>query len=107
MILSSNPNSASITFGPVFFLELRVAVRRGRLNAFRCVYGGWLLWKASFPKLDKARAWVDEHERYGPTFVRSLASALRKHYQHLEEQRRAGNKTGQAQELAPPANVPR
>jgi ABC-type transport system involved in multi-copper enzyme maturation permease subunit len=50
-----------------------------------CLGASWLLWKASFPKLDKARAWVDEHERYGRTFVRSLANALRKHYQHLEE----------------------
>jgi ABC-type transport system involved in multi-copper enzyme maturation permease subunit len=53
-----------------------------------CLGASWLLWKASFPKLDKARAWVDEHERYGRTFVRSLASALRKHYQHLEERQR-------------------
>src|SRR5437016_3051319 len=30
--------------GPVFSLELRLAVRRGRLNAFRCIYGScWLL----------------------------------------------------------------
>jgi ABC-type transport system involved in multi-copper enzyme maturation permease subunit len=57
-----------------------------------CLGISWFLWKASFPRLDKARAWVDEHERYGRTFVRSLASALRKHYQHLEEQRRAKNR---------------
>src|SRR5437667_12301842 len=29
--------------GPVFFLELRLAVRRGRLNAFRTIYGSWWL----------------------------------------------------------------
>jgi ABC-type transport system involved in multi-copper enzyme maturation permease subunit len=55
-----------------------------------CVGASWFLWKASFPKLDKARAWVDEHERYGRTFVRSLASALRTHYRRLEERQRTG-----------------
>src|SRR5438128_2672060 len=35
--------------GPVFSLELRLAVRRGRLNAFRCVYGGW--WVLQFAVL--------------------------------------------------------
>jgi ABC-type transport system involved in multi-copper enzyme maturation permease subunit len=55
-----------------------------------CVGASWFLWKASFPKLDKARAWVDEHERYGRTFVRSLASALRTHYRRLEERKRRG-----------------
>src|SRR6266849_10494589 len=29
--------------GPVFSLELRLAVRRGRWNAFRRLYGGWWL----------------------------------------------------------------
>jgi hypothetical protein len=53
-----------------------------------CLGTSWVLWKASFPKLDKARAWVDEHERYGRTFVRSLANALRKHYQQLEDRKR-------------------
>src|SRR5205823_11842993 len=32
-----------IMLGPVFFLELRLAVRRGRLNAFRTIYGSWWL----------------------------------------------------------------
>jgi ABC-type transport system involved in multi-copper enzyme maturation permease subunit len=32
--------------GPIFSLELRLAVRRGRLNTFRCIYGGW--WVVQF-----------------------------------------------------------
>jgi ABC-type transport system involved in multi-copper enzyme maturation permease subunit len=63
----------------------------------------WFLWRASYPKLDKARAWVDEHERYGRTFVRSLSSALRKHYQHLEERRRHEDR--EPHMLTSPANV--
>jgi hypothetical protein len=35
--------------GPVFSLELRLAVRRGRLNALRYVYGGW--WVLQFALL--------------------------------------------------------
>src|SRR5690242_2947922 len=29
--------------GPVFFLELRLAIRRNRLSAFRYAYAGWCL----------------------------------------------------------------
>jgi hypothetical protein len=65
----------------------------------------WFLWRASYPQLDKARAWVDEHERYGRTFVRSLSSALRKHYQHLEERRPHEDRAEQPQALVPPAKA--
>jgi ABC-type transport system involved in multi-copper enzyme maturation permease subunit len=70
-----------------------------------CLGMSWFLWKASYPKLDKARAWVDEHERYGRTFVRSLASALRKHYQRLDERRDDETRTTQPQVLPSPADV--
>src|SRR5207244_11761119 len=70
-----------------------------------CLGIAWFLWRAAYPKLDKARALVDEHERYGRTFVRSLASALRKHYQRLEERRRHDKRTERPQALIPPANA--
>jgi ABC-type transport system involved in multi-copper enzyme maturation permease subunit len=47
---------------------------------------GWLLWRASYWKIHYAESWVDEQERYGRTFTRSLTSALRKHYERLAQQ---------------------
>jgi ABC-type transport system involved in cytochrome c biogenesis permease component len=66
------------------------------LSVLTSVILSWFLWRASYPKLDKARAWVDEHERYGRTFVRSLTSALRKHYQHMESRRSHDHRTDAA-----------
>jgi hypothetical protein len=73
-----------------------------------CLGMSLALWKASFPKLDKAKAWVDEYERFGRTFVRSLASALRKHYQRLEERNAEEDSTNQQSgtSLAPTKPVP-
>jgi hypothetical protein len=53
-----------------------------------CVGISWFLWRASDAKIANARSWVETNERYGRTFVRSLTSALRKHYQRREEQQR-------------------
>jgi hypothetical protein len=39
-----------------------------------CLGMSWLLWKASFPRLDRARAWVDQHDRSGGGTIRSLAA---------------------------------
>jgi ABC-type transport system involved in multi-copper enzyme maturation permease subunit len=47
----------------------------------------WFLWRSSEKKIALARAWVDANERYGRTFVRSLANALRKRYLKEEEVR--------------------
>lgn len=39
---------------------------------------GWMLIRRADRKISDAKAWIDGNERYGRTFVRSLARALRK-----------------------------
>jgi ABC-type transport system involved in multi-copper enzyme maturation permease subunit len=48
----------------------------------------WLLWRRAVRKTGDTEAWIDSQERYGKNFVRSLTSALRKHYQKLAERQR-------------------
>jgi ABC-type transport system involved in multi-copper enzyme maturation permease subunit len=50
-----------------------------------CLGMSWLLLKLSFPRLDRAKAWVDQHERSGGGSLRSLAY-LRLRYDRLEDE---------------------
>jgi ABC-type transport system involved in multi-copper enzyme maturation permease subunit len=81
---------------PIFLLVLScfgvktvpVEVMLG-LFVVTCLLLGWLLLRKADTKLWYAQAWIDNEERYGRTLTRSLARALRKHYERLEERRRA------------------
>jgi ABC-type transport system involved in multi-copper enzyme maturation permease subunit len=67
----------------------------------------WFLYRRGLNKVSDARAWVDDHERYGRTFVRSLTRALRKHYERLEEKQRERNVgRASAEPLPAPADRP-
>jgi ABC-type transport system involved in multi-copper enzyme maturation permease subunit len=48
----------------------------------------WFLWKSGQARIAQARVWVDQHERYGRTLVRSLTRALRKHDERMAERRK-------------------
>jgi len=48
----------------------------------------WVLWRRAVGKIGDTESFVDSQERYGRNFIRSLTSALRKHYQRLDERKR-------------------
>jgi ABC-type transport system involved in multi-copper enzyme maturation permease subunit len=101
---------AGLVIGPVIaFFLLMIGIKDLTLGVVittcivSCVGLSWFLWRASDTKIAYARAWVETNERYGRTFVRSLSSALRKHYQRLEEQEREKKELVEQPEPVPPA----
>jgi ABC-type transport system involved in multi-copper enzyme maturation permease subunit len=53
-----------------------------------CVAVAFFLWRSSDKRIAYAKVCVDDNERYGRTFTRSLERALIKHYERLEQRRR-------------------
>lgn len=86
--------------GVMDFLEQRWPILTAGFGALL----GWKLYHSGNERLWRAQTWIDAHERYGRTVTRSLALALRKHYERLEEKRRRGE--AQQHEPLKPAAVP-
>lgn len=70
-----------------------------------CLVLAWRLHGAANLRLWYAQTWIDEHERYGRTFTRSLSRALRKHQEKVEASRREAQEARDAVATAssPPA----
>lgn len=59
------------------------------LHALICAIVGWRLYQAGNVRLWYAQSWIDAHERYGRTLMRSLTLALKKHEERLQAKRQA------------------
>jgi hypothetical protein len=59
------------------------------LAAGICIFLAWRLQQGAELRLWYGQSWIDERERYGRTFTRSLTRALLKHQQKIDAELRS------------------